>query len=466
MATVRNLSILFLFLTSPSIMKGQYTWAQSGGGNWSVAGNWSPAGPPNAANASVTFNNSASASNPAQTADRTITVDDFFRVNSITFNNNNLNSFNNTIGAMPGVAFPRNLIFLNSTGQYSINVPAAMGQGNNTITAPMDINSGTLALNVDQVTATSAAGALLITGHLTGGGGSVVKYGNGCATLDGAPLDYTGDTTINGGRLRIGIASSQLFAGHVTVNSGGQLSLFSSGSYSFGVVFNGSGPTSGPFSTTPGAIRSDPGLDVTLLAATLQSSTLIHVQATAGTGATNPVGSLTISGPVNGPGKLILTAPGSNIDQGTLILTSLNNYSGGTLISGGTLVSNLSNLGTGDVTVDNSAAPSAIARLRLIGISYHIHFDRTLSIKGGNGGMVFLDSGLSQRVGGLILGGVVQTQAGTYGSTASSATFQNDMYFSGTGVVNFVPVPEPAAATAVIVAGLGLATAARRRHRK
>ncbi len=57
-------------------------------------------------------------------------------------------------------------------------------------------------------------------------------------------------------------------------------------------------------------------------------------------------------------------------------------------------------------------------------------------------GSINLAAGISEIVGGLTIGGVVQG-AGTYGSTTSGATFKNNEYFSGDGIV--VVVPEPGA---------------------
>jgi hypothetical protein len=60
-----------------------------------------------------------------------------------------------------------------------------------------------------------------------------------------------------------------------------------------------------------------------------------------------------------------------------------------------------------------------------------------LSIAGGNlsvSGFVNLGAGINEVVAGLTLGTTVEP-AGTYGSSLSSATFKNDEFFSGTGIV-------------------------------
>jgi hypothetical protein len=57
-------------------------------------------------------------------------------------------------------------------------------------------------------------------------------------------------------------------------------------------------------------------------------------------------------------------------------------------------------------------------------------------------------------VSGITLGGVVQTAAGTYGSTTSGADFQS-ADFVGTGTLLLASVPEPST-WAMIAVGAGL----------
>jgi fibronectin-binding autotransporter adhesin len=252
-----------------------------------------------------------------------------------------------------------------------------------------------------------------------------------------------------------------------TINAGGQLTLISAASYTLGgpLILNGSGAISGPFAVFPGAIRNDTGLVATITnAATLQTNTLLHVQATAGTGSSaSPTGSLTFTNTISGPGKLTLTAPGSNIDQGSLILTADNSYAGGTLVAGGILqVSGPdADLGDGDVTVDNASSPSSIARLSISsGVDNAIADIATLRLAGGgtpgvaDQNFAILGAGVNDVIGGLVLGGVTQTAPGTYGSTASGATFQSDEFFSGPGVVTLAAVPEPASPSLLALAAM------------
>ena len=71
-----------------------------------------------------------------------------------------------------------------------------------------------------------------------------------------------------------------------------------------------------------------------------------------------------------------------------------------------------------------------------------------------------LQTGVNEFVSALLLGGVPQA-FGTYGSTVSGATFQNDEYFSGPGIVTVVP--EPGAAV-MLRGGIGTLFGLRRRN--
>src|SRR5439155_2006106 len=124
-----------------------------------------------------------------------------------------------------------------------------------------------------------------------------------------------------------------------TINAGAQLDTITAGTYNFGtgasLNLNGVGATTGPFAQFPGAIRPDRGLAIVIANPTvLQSDTLLHMQANSGT-SLNPVGSITFTGPISGPGKLTFTAPNSDADIGTLSLQGPNPYAVCTLVAGG-----------------------------------------------------------------------------------------------------------------------------------
>jgi fibronectin-binding autotransporter adhesin len=420
-------------------------------GNWSVSTNWSSAAVPNAIGASVIFN--------TPPATRTVTVDSGasgFTVGSITFNNNS--------ASVSTLAIPAGSSLILDNGGNGVTLSfngSGASLANNAISSPS--TGGPLVFN-DNVTAAvnyianstaniTTQGAFNWIGTASGTGG-FIKTGPGVMTMGTALKHYTGPTVFDtdSGRTRISVAGRPADTSSVTVKSGAQIDFITAGgSYTLGtgpLNLNGTGlgPTSSP-GFFPGAIRNDTGLLVTVTnPVVLQSDTLIHVQASAGTGNTsNPTGSTTLSGNVSGPGRLTFAAPNSNIDQGFLVLTGANTYSGGTLVAGGILQVSGANatLGMGNVTVDNATSPLSIARLQILaGVSNAIADSATLSLAGGNAGRVDLGAGINETVAGLVLNG--STQAfGTYGSTSSSATFQNDTFFSGTGIITVAPVPEP-----------------------
>jgi autotransporter-associated beta strand protein len=198
------------------------------------------------------------------------------------------------------------------------------------------------------------------------------------------------------------------------------------------MTLNGSGATSGPYAAFPGAMRNDRNIAPITISngIVLQTDTLIHVQANAGTGSSStPLATNTLVGNISGPGKLTFTAPNADIDQGFLVLNGSNTYSGGTLVSGGILVADGAGatFGTGDVTIDHAASPSSIARAIIrSGVLNAIADTATLSLSGGgtagvaDQGWIILETGINEVVGALKLAGVLQPP-GTYGSTASAA---------------------------------------------
>lgn len=150
----------------------------------------------------------------------------------------------------------------------------------------------------------------------------------------------------------------------------------------------------------------------------------------------------------------------SKAGTGTLILTGANSYTGLTYVGGGTLQvgdgTSISNLGlAGNVTVANGAtlsllnddaiADGAVLRLEQFGLL---------------NGKLNLAFDFNETVGGLFFGDVAAVP-GTYGSTLSAATFQNDTFFSGLGTLTVVP--EPSSLLTICAALIPLAGFRRRR---
>ncbi|ENG3098121.1 autotransporter-associated beta strand repeat-containing protein [Salmonella enterica] len=253
---------------------------------------------------------------------------------------------------------------LNTGGDFD-NVISGSGQvvksgdktltlsGSNTYTGGTTISGGTLvASNVDALGSgdvTDNATLELNTGgdfdNNIGGTGSVVKSGDKTLTLSGAN-SYTGGTTISGGTL-VTTNVEALGSGDVTDNA--TLELNTGGT--FDNVISGSGQVvkSGDETLTLSGANSYTG-GTTISGGTLVAS---NVEAL-GTGDITDNATLELN--AGGDFANNIGGTGSVVKSGdkTLTLSGSNTYTGGTTISGGTLVaSNVDALGSGDVT-DNA----------------------------------------------------------------------------------------------------------------
>ncbi len=155
-------------------------------------------------------------------------------------------------------------------------------------------------------------------------------------------------------------------------------------------------------------------------------------------------------------GTMGLTKAGT----GTLVLTGANSFTGTAYVSAGTLQIGdgtfSSNLGiTGDVGIANGALLSL-----LNGNAIADNASVRLENFGLLNGKISLAAGVNETVGGLFFGAAAQL-AGTWGSSTSGATYQNDTFFAGTGVLTVVP--EPASAALLLLSATALLGLRRRR---
>ncbi len=224
--------------------------------------------------------------------------------------------------------------------------------GTNSYTGGTLISGGTLiATNVDALGSgdvTDNATLELNTGgdftNNISGSGQVVKSGDETLTLSGANT-YTGGTTISGGTL---VASNVEALGTGEVTDNATLELNTSGT--FDNVISGSGQVvkSGDDALTLSGANSYTG-GTTISGGTLVAS---NVEALGSGDVTNDaVLELNTGGDftnnISGSGQVVKSG-----DE-TLTLSGANSYTGGTTISGGTLIaSNVEALGSGDVTND------------------------------------------------------------------------------------------------------------------
>ncbi|EAV3518949.1 autotransporter-associated beta strand repeat-containing protein [Salmonella enterica] len=253
---------------------------------------------------------------------------------------------------------------LNTGGDFTNNISGS-GQvvksgdetltlsGSNTYTGGTTINDGTLvATSVEALGSgdvTNDAVLALNTGgdfaNNIGGTGSVVKSGDETLTLSGTN-SYTGGTTISGGTL-VATNVEALGSGDVTNNA--TLELNTGGDFTNNISGNGQVVKSGDETLTLSGTNSYTG------GTTISGGTLVATNVEAlGTGDVTNNATLELN--TGGDFTNNISGNGQVVKSGddTLTFSGSNTYTGGTLISSGTLVANDVNaLGTGDVT-DNA----------------------------------------------------------------------------------------------------------------
>ena len=409
--------------------------SMGGTASWNEPANWNPPGVPNGPTASAIFETPTSA--------RTIELDAPITVGTITFDNNA--NFANSLN--DGAA---GSLTLGAAGSGATITATGTGTGLSSVRATMSLPE-TVTVNIaNTVGLASAAGsAISLTGAMNGPGG-LTKTGDGVMTIAAIPGSteitklFTGPTSVEAGRLRFSPIGAPIQSSSVRVSSGGQLFLIPSSAstdFVFGgstLTLNGFGlPPAGPFSvTSAGALRYDTtssNFVTTNNPVALSSDSSIFIQIN---------NTFTLRNTVSGPGALI------KVGAGILVLEASNSYAGGTAVNEGALVAGAANasLGTGNVTVENSAIQLTIQT----GVINAIADSGTLTLLGGgapafaDNGFLELGAGVNEIVGTLVLDTATQP-LGTYGSSASAATFRNDEYFSGPGILTVIPEPGCAA---------------------
>ncbi len=222
----------------------------------------------------------------------------------------------------------------------------------NTYTGGTTISGGTLvATNVDALGSgdvTDDATLELNTGgtfdNAIGGSGNVVKSGADTLTLSGSN-SYTGGTTISGGTL---VASNVEALGTGDVTNNATLELNTGGDFINNIGGTGRVEKSGDDTLTLSGSNTYTGGTLinggTLVASNVEALGTGDVTDNA-TLALNTGG--TFDNAISGSGQVVKSG-----DE-TLTLSGTNSYTGGTTISGGTLVAtNVEALGSGDVTDD------------------------------------------------------------------------------------------------------------------
>lgn len=270
------------------------------------------------------------------------------------------------------------------------------------------------------------------TATITGSGNLALSSGQ--LVLSGNNTGYSGNWSINGGLLEVQYnGSTSIGTGSISIASGAEVALDWAGTISNAITSNG-GTMS--FAVLNGGTYSGP---VALNSGTTTVGLRdFYSTSTARNG--------TISGVISGTGALATSG------SGILTLSAINNYSGGTQVSGGTVaVASGGTLGTGNVIVtagtlqlDNNNAIADSASLTLnVGTVLNLNFL----------------AGTNELVQSLTINGTTFSTPTVFNSSNGYNGYAS--YFTGTGGLQIIPEP---AGIAAVTTGLFLNRL--RRHRR
>ncbi|MDA3925572.1 MAG: autotransporter-associated beta strand repeat-containing protein [Kiritimatiellae bacterium] len=145
---------------------------------------------------------------------------------------------------------------------------------------------------------------------------------------------------------------------------------------------------------------------------------------------------------IGGEGNLTIN-PASMAKSGTItypvILHTNNTFTGSMTLEKGTLILAPTSAVTNSPLVEVAAGTTLIVSntVNALGDTTAI----VIANDGDTGSGFTLAAGVDDTVGSILLGGVLQTTIGTYGSMTSGADVQNDEYFSGNGMIRITTLP-------------------------
>ena len=282
----------------------------------------------------------------------------------------------------------------------AVAIGANNSTSSNTISAPL-----TLAPASGSVSTIYQAngGELIISGAISGSGITLSKTGDGILTLSGAN-DYSGGTTINAGTVKMsGSGTLGSTSGTLTMN-GGILDL------------NGTNQSVGALNGSGGTILNE-----------LPSGLNGPKTLTIGNGDTSGSFSGTITdhdGSGSGFVKLVKVGTGTQTMSSTT-----SNYTGGTDINNGVLISNSSNggaLGTGAITVNDSGTLAGSGKIANNGLDAPITVNSGGTLMPGSTGSS--GSYTTLQVGALTLNSGSTFSVDINGGTTAAGTGAGSLY--------------------------------------
>ena len=236
-------------------------------------------------------------------------------------------------------------------------------------------NLGTINLGAGALTLNSSGAIGQNAGDVIAGSGALIKQGTGTLTLSRANT-YSGVTTVSAGSVSVtNAAGLGATTAGTTVASGATLSLDNVAIGTEGLTINGAGVG---------------GNGALIGSGTAASSGTVAMGSASTIGVAAGTDQLTLLGVVGGGFAL------TKIGAGTLISSGSNTYTGGTVVSGGTLAVTANNaLGTtaGGTTIASGAT------LDLRNVTYGTA--ETLTV---NGGTIATSTGTSSFAGNVVLG--------------------------------------------------------------
>jgi fibronectin-binding autotransporter adhesin len=274
---------------------------------------------------------------------------------------------------------PGNLVLENGTLQYTSATSTTSDRG-------ITLVSGGPARNIE---VTDANANLAFGGQVTSADGAgLTKTGPGTLTLSNAGNNYVGATVIAGGTLAAGTLA----------NGSSPSSIGASGSDSANLALQNGGTLNylgGTTSTDRGFTLSTGG----------------------GIGVNDGTAALTVSGTAVGTGPFTKTGPG------TLILSGTNTYTGGTVVSAGTMQAGSAQaFGTGAMTVASGAS------LNLN------NFATTLAGLNGGGNVALGSTGLLTISGAGTYSGIISGGGGLLVTSAQSMSGCHNTYTGATSI--------------------------------